>query len=81
LQDLLEKAEKQPNLTIGILASIAVVIFTVIFRIIFGGKKNVSIELLLFGILFSPIEILEELFTQFVFPCAGKSGKGKHTGC
>ena len=40
-----------------------------------------SIELLLFGILFSPIEILEELFTQFVFPCAGKSGKGKHTSC
>ncbi|CAL9121495.1 unnamed protein product [Musa acuminata var. zebrina] len=37
--DVIEKAEKQPNLTIGILASILVVILTVIFRILFGGKK------------------------------------------
>ncbi|RWW87938.1 hypothetical protein BHE74_00003207 [Ensete ventricosum] len=37
--DVIEKAEKQPNLTIGILVSILVVILTVIFRILFGRKK------------------------------------------
>jgi len=40
VQDLIEKGEKQPNLTIGVLVSIAVVIFTIIFRILFGGKKK-----------------------------------------
>ena len=39
LQDIIEKGEQQPNLTIGILVSIVVVIATVIFRILFGGKK------------------------------------------
>nr|XP_010910131.1 calnexin homolog [Elaeis guineensis] len=37
--DVIEKGEKQPNLTIGILAAIVVVVATVIFRILFGGKK------------------------------------------
>ncbi|OVA17329.1 Calreticulin/calnexin [Macleaya cordata] len=37
--DLIEKGEKQPNLTIGILVSIIVVILTVFYRILFGGKK------------------------------------------
>ncbi|KAJ4974491.1 hypothetical protein NE237_007665 [Protea cynaroides] len=37
--DLIEKGEKQPNLTIGILVSIVVVILTVFFRLLFGGKK------------------------------------------
>ncbi|XP_027125084.1 calnexin homolog [Coffea eugenioides] len=37
--DLLEKAEKQPNLTIGVIISIIVVIFTLLLKIIFGGKK------------------------------------------
>ncbi|KAG1331636.1 calnexin [Cocos nucifera] len=37
--DIIEKGEQQPNLTIGILVSIVVVIATVIFRILFGGKK------------------------------------------
>ncbi|CAI9780227.1 unnamed protein product [Fraxinus pennsylvanica] len=37
--DILEKVEKQPNLTIGIVASI-VVIFTVLLKVIFGGKKK-----------------------------------------
>ncbi|XP_073317791.1 calnexin homolog [Primulina huaijiensis] len=37
--DLLEKAEKQPYLTIGILVSIVVIIFTVLLNLIFGGKK------------------------------------------
>lgn len=37
--DVIEKGEKQPNLTIGILVSIVVVIITVLFKIIFGGKK------------------------------------------
>uniref|UniRef100_A0A2P2M1E2 Calnexin homolog n=1 Tax=Rhizophora mucronata TaxID=61149 RepID=A0A2P2M1E2_RHIMU len=40
--DVIEKAEKQPNLTIGILVSIVVVIFSVLLKIIFGGKKPVS---------------------------------------
>ncbi|KAK1259911.1 hypothetical protein QJS04_geneDACA021518 [Acorus gramineus] len=39
--DVIEKAEKQPNLTIGVLVSIVVVFVTVIFRILFGGKKPV----------------------------------------
>ncbi|XP_010249367.1 PREDICTED: calnexin homolog [Nelumbo nucifera] len=37
--DLIEKAETQPNLTIGILVSIVIVILTIFFRILFGGKK------------------------------------------
>ncbi|MCD7455127.1 hypothetical protein HAX54_027068 [Datura stramonium] len=38
--DLLEKAEKQPNLTIGVFFSIIVVIFTVFLKLIFGGKQQ-----------------------------------------
>ncbi|KAG6753318.1 hypothetical protein POTOM_043374 [Populus tomentosa] len=37
--ELIEKAEKQPNITIGVLVSVVVVILTLFFRIIFGGKK------------------------------------------
>ncbi|CAK7336002.1 unnamed protein product [Dovyalis caffra] len=37
--DLIEKGEKQPNITIGILASIVIVIFTFFFRILFGGRR------------------------------------------
>ncbi|KAJ6842190.1 calnexin-like protein [Iris pallida] len=40
--DLIEKGEKQPNLTIGILVSVAVVFSTITFRILFGGKKPVA---------------------------------------
>ncbi|CAI9754174.1 unnamed protein product [Fraxinus pennsylvanica] len=40
--DILENAEKQPNLTIGIVASIVVVIFTVLLKVIFGGKKKLA---------------------------------------
>ncbi|KAF7834077.1 calnexin-like protein [Senna tora] len=40
IYDLIEKGEKQPNLTIGILASVVVVFLTIFFRIIFGGKKK-----------------------------------------
>jgi hypothetical protein len=40
LQDLIEKGEKQPNITIGVIVSIVVVILTVFFRILFGGKKQ-----------------------------------------
>lgn len=42
-QDLIEKGEKQPNLTIGILVSIVVVILTVFFKILFGGKKLAAV--------------------------------------
>ncbi|XP_077250168.1 calnexin homolog [Tasmannia lanceolata] len=41
--DVIEKGEKQPNLTIGILVSILVVILTVFFRILFGGKKPAAV--------------------------------------
>lgn len=39
-QDIIEKAENQANLTIGVIASILVVILTVVFKILFGGKKS-----------------------------------------
>ncbi|MQL77961.1 hypothetical protein Taro_010383 [Colocasia esculenta] len=38
--DLIEKGEKQPNVTIGILVSIVVVLLTILFKILFGGKKR-----------------------------------------
>uniref|UniRef100_A0A803PIY5 Calnexin homolog n=1 Tax=Cannabis sativa TaxID=3483 RepID=A0A803PIY5_CANSA len=38
--ELIEKGEKQPNITIGILVSVVIVILTVLFRIVFGGKKR-----------------------------------------
>lgn len=40
--DLIEKAETQPNVTLGVLASVVVVIFTILFRLLFGGKKPVT---------------------------------------
>ncbi|KAF7088516.1 hypothetical protein CFC21_091619 [Triticum aestivum] len=40
--DIIEKGEKQPNITISILASVAVILVTVLFRTIFGGKKPVA---------------------------------------
>ncbi|GMI72229.1 calnexin 1 [Hibiscus trionum] len=42
--DLLENAEKQPNLTIGVLVSIVVIIFSVFFKLSFGGKKQPRVE-------------------------------------
>lgn len=39
IYDLIEKAETQPNLTIGVLVSIVVIFVTLLFRILFGGKK------------------------------------------
>jgi hypothetical protein len=41
LQDLIEQGEKQPNINIGILASIVIVIFTIFYRILFGGRRPV----------------------------------------
>jgi calnexin len=38
---VIEKGEKQPNITIGVLVSVVVVFVTVLFRILFGGKKPV----------------------------------------
>ncbi|KAF9620506.1 hypothetical protein IFM89_013123 [Coptis chinensis] len=40
--DIIEKGEKQPNITIGILVSVVVVFLTIFYRIIFGGKKPVA---------------------------------------
>ncbi|KAK7282152.1 hypothetical protein RIF29_10731 [Crotalaria pallida] len=37
--DIIEKGEKQPNITIGILVSVVVVFLTIFFRLVFGGKK------------------------------------------
>ncbi|CAL0325247.1 unnamed protein product [Lupinus luteus] len=38
--DVIEKSERQPSLTIGILVAVAVVFFSIFFRIIFGSKKK-----------------------------------------
>ncbi|KAJ7516550.1 hypothetical protein O6H91_22G062500 [Diphasiastrum complanatum] len=37
--ELIEKGEKKPNLTLGILGSAVVIILTVIFKFLFAGKK------------------------------------------
>jgi calnexin len=37
--DIIEKGEKQPNLTIGVLVSIVVIFLTTLLKIMFGGKK------------------------------------------
>ncbi|KAL4323264.1 hypothetical protein GQ457_11G029900 [Hibiscus cannabinus] len=42
--DLIEKAEKQPNITIGVIVSVVVIILTVLFKLIFGGKKQPRVE-------------------------------------
>ncbi|KAI9114374.1 hypothetical protein K1719_014602 [Acacia pycnantha] len=40
ISELIEKGEKQPNVTIGILVAVVAVVLTIFFRIIFGGKKQ-----------------------------------------
>ncbi|CAH9148183.1 unnamed protein product [Cuscuta epithymum] len=42
LLDLLEKAEKQPNLTIGLVLSVVVIVLTALLKLLFGGKKQMS---------------------------------------
>ncbi|KAI3916937.1 hypothetical protein MKW98_014398 [Papaver atlanticum] len=42
IYDIIEKGEKQPNITIGILVSVALVMLTIFYRILFGGKKAVA---------------------------------------
>ncbi|KAI3825743.1 hypothetical protein L1987_07348 [Smallanthus sonchifolius] len=37
--ELIEKAETQPNITIGVIVSIVVVIFSILLKLLFGGKK------------------------------------------
>ncbi|KAL6193485.1 hypothetical protein ACLB2K_034569 [Fragaria x ananassa] len=37
--DLIDKAEKQPNITTGVIVSVVVILLTVLFKILFGGKK------------------------------------------
>ncbi|KAG7606937.1 putative calreticulin/calnexin, concanavalin A-like lectin/glucanase domain superfamily [Arabidopsis thaliana] len=39
ITELIEKAEQQPNLTIGVLVAIVVVFFSLFLKLIFGGKK------------------------------------------
>ncbi|XP_047337752.1 calnexin homolog [Impatiens glandulifera] len=38
--DLIEKAEKQPNLTIGVVISVIVVVLSILLKLLFGGKKK-----------------------------------------
>lgn len=38
--DLIEQGEKKPNLTIGILVAVLVVLLTTIYKLLFGGKKQ-----------------------------------------
>ncbi|KAK4362100.1 hypothetical protein RND71_017341 [Anisodus tanguticus] len=40
VMELLKKAEKQPNLTVGVIVSVVVVVFSVLLKLIFGGKKQ-----------------------------------------
>ncbi|XP_050376811.1 calnexin homolog [Argentina anserina] len=42
--ELIEKAEEQPNITLGVIGSIAVIIVTVLFMFLFGGKKPAKVE-------------------------------------
>ncbi|PRQ16820.1 putative calreticulin/calnexin, concanavalin A-like lectin/glucanase domain-containing protein [Rosa chinensis] len=42
--DLIEKAEEQPNITLGVIGSIAVIILTALFMFLFGGKKPTKVE-------------------------------------
>ncbi|KAK9669001.1 hypothetical protein RND81_13G102100 [Saponaria officinalis] len=42
LLELIEKAETQPNITIGVIVSIAVVLVSLVFKILLGGKKPVA---------------------------------------
>ncbi|KAK7318357.1 hypothetical protein RJT34_03056 [Clitoria ternatea] len=40
IYDIIGKGETQPNLTVGILVAVVVIILTIFYRIIFGGKKK-----------------------------------------
>ncbi|CAA2935212.1 calnexin homolog 1-like [Olea europaea subsp. europaea] len=42
-KEFLEKAKKQPNLTIGVLLSFVVVFFTILLKLVFGGKKPTKV--------------------------------------
>uniref|UniRef100_A0A0D6R4Y3 Calnexin homolog n=1 Tax=Araucaria cunninghamii TaxID=56994 RepID=A0A0D6R4Y3_ARACU len=44
LVDLIEQGEKKPNLTIGILVSVLVVISTTLFKVLFGKKKPQEVK-------------------------------------
>jgi len=40
---MLEKAEEQPNITISVLVSIVVILASILLKVLFGGKKPVSV--------------------------------------
>ncbi|XP_045825827.1 calnexin homolog [Trifolium pratense] len=42
--EIIKKGEEQPNLTIGIIASVVIVFLTILFRLLFGGKKPAKVE-------------------------------------
>lgn len=39
IYDMIQKAEEQPTITISVLVSIIVVVFSILLKIVFGGKK------------------------------------------
>lgn len=69
LQDLIERGEKQPNITISILVSFVVIILTIFFRILFGGKKTVVCYLDLKACAFpkSNVILADPLQNKFLF--------------
>lgn len=68
MQDLIEKAEKQPNMTLGVLVALAVVILSVFFRVIFGRKKKVLSSLGPFAYHeIDPLHLSSEIFTYVGF--------------
>ncbi|XP_054806912.1 calnexin homolog [Prosopis cineraria] len=40
IYEIIEKGEKQPNVTVGVLVAVVAVFLTVVFKILFGGKKK-----------------------------------------
>ncbi|XP_021761281.1 calnexin homolog [Chenopodium quinoa] len=44
IHELIEKAETKPNITIGVLASIAVVFVSILLKLLFGGKKPAAVN-------------------------------------
>ncbi|RRT50771.1 hypothetical protein B296_00034590 [Ensete ventricosum] len=70
-QDVIEKAEKQPNLTIGVLVAVAVIFATVIFRALFGRKKPPMLSIT------SISKIFFELYLQ---PAAAPTTEAKNAG-
>lgn len=69
LQDLIQKGESQPNLTVGILVAVVVIVLSIFLRLVFGGKKtpvsrNSVDELLALIILYPSFDICFGLYVN-----------------